>query len=160
MTYKTILIDQLTACYNDKSWFIPLAEMLADLTVKEATTENESKQTIGAILNHLLYWNETWLERFKAGEIVLNHDIDNDETFSLRSDQSDELGWKETLSRLENVFGNWKTVLEESDEAKLTQQLPEYFNAPWWGVVSNLIIHNAYHIGQVMLLKKQIRKGL
>jgi uncharacterized damage-inducible protein DinB len=157
MTYKSILIDQLTACYNDKSWFIPLADILDDLTATEAVTENDNKQTIWSIVNHLIYWNETWLERFKAGEFILNNAINNDETFSLTQDQLNDLGWKETLNRLENVFSNWRVILEETDESKLTKQLPEYFNAPWWGVVSNLSIHNAYHIGQIMLLKKQIR---
>lgn len=157
MTYKSILIDQITACYNDKSWFIPLADILADLTVSEAVTENENKQSICSIVNHIIYWNERWLERFKAGEFVLNNTINNDETFSITSAQFDDLGWNETLIRLENVFDNWRTVLEETDESKLTKQLPEYYNAQWWGVVSNLSIHNAYHIGQIMLLKKQIR---
>jgi len=157
MTYKSILIDQLTACYNDKSWFIPLADILEDVTLEEALTEDENKQTIWSIVNHLIYWNELWLERFKAGEFMLNNAINNDETFALTQDQLNGLGWKETLNRLENVFSNWRVILEETDESKLTKQLPEYFNAPWWGVVSNLSIHNAYHVGQIMLLKKQIR---
>ncbi|MBB6022256.1 hypothetical protein HNR77_003353 [Paenibacillus sp. JGP012] len=157
MSYKSILIDQLTACYNDQSWFLSLEDILKDVTAEEAATGNNNKQTIWSIVNHLIFWNEKWLGRFKAGEFVLNHEINNDETFSLDPDQLTDSGWKETLSRLEHVFSDWRIVLEETDEMKLTKQLPEYFNAPWWGVVSNLSIHNAYHIGQIMLLKKQIR---
>jgi len=157
MSYKSILTDQISACYNDKSWFIPLEDILKDVTMEEALTEDDNKQTIWSIVNHLIYWNEKWLERYKAGEFVLNHGINNDETFALNEDQLNDAGWKETLNRLENVFISWRVVLEETDESKLTKQLPEYFNAPWWGVVSNLSIHSAYHIGQIMLLKKQIR---
>ncbi|KQY84154.1 hypothetical protein ASD24_10245 [Paenibacillus sp. Root52] len=157
MSYKSILIDQLTACYNDKSWFLPLAEILDDLTAEEAVIKNDNEQSIWSIVNHLIFWNEKWLERFKAGEFRLDHNIDNDETFAVAQDQLNEIGWTETLNRLENVFVNWKVVLEETEDSKLTKQLPEYFNAPWWGVVSNLSIHNAYHVGQIMLLKKQIR---
>lgn len=157
MSYKSILVDQLTACYNDKSWFVPLADILTDLTLKEAVSENQYKQSIWSIVNHLIYWNEKWLERFNAEEFELNSAINNKETFALNQDQLNEFGWKESLIRLENVFRNWKIALEESDESKLTKQLPEYFNAPWWGVVSNMSIHNAYHIGQIIMLKKQIR---
>jgi len=157
LSYKSILIDQLTACYNDKSWFVPLADILTDLTLKEAVSENQYKQSIWSIVNHLIYWNEKWLERFNAEEFELNSAINNEETFALNQDQLNEFGWKESLIRLENVFRNWKIALEESDESKLTKQLPEYFNAPWWGVVSNMSIHNAYHIGQIIMLKKQIR---
>ncbi|WP_128100883.1 DinB family protein [Paenibacillus sp. DCT19] len=157
MSYKSILIDQLTACYNDKSWFIPLAEILDDLAAEEAVIKNDNEQSIWSIVNHLIFWNEKWLERFKAGEFRLEHNIDNDETFAVVQDQLNEIGWTETLNRLENVFVSWRVVLEETEESKLTKQLPEYFDAPWWGVVSNLSIHNAYHVGQIMLLKKQIR---
>ncbi|WP_310145461.1 DinB family protein [Paenibacillus amylolyticus] len=157
MSYKSILIDQLTACYNDKSWFIPLAEILEDLTAEEAVIKNDNGQSIWSIVNHLIFWNEKWLERFKAGEFRLDHNIANDETFAVAQEQLNESGWKETLNRLENVFVSWRVVLEETEESKLTKQLPEYFDAPWWGVVSNLSIHNAYHVGQIMLLKKQIR---
>ncbi|MCG7380842.1 DinB family protein [Paenibacillus sp. ACRSA] len=157
MSYKSILIDQLTACYNDKSWFVPLAEILGDLTAEEAVIKNDNEQSIWSIVNHLIFWNEKWLERFKAGEFRLDHNIDNDETFAVAHEQLNEFGWKETLNRLENVFVNWRAILEETEESKLTKQLPEYFDAPWWGVVSNLNIHNAYHVGQIMLLKKQIR---
>lgn len=157
MSYKSILIDQLTACYNDKSWFIPLADILDDLTAEEAVIKNDNEQSIWSIVNHLIYWNEKWLERFKAGEFILNNNINNDETFAVAQDQLNEAGWTETLDRLENVFVSWRVVLEETEESKLTKQLPEYFDAPWWGVVSNLSIHNAYHVGQIMLLKKQIR---
>lgn len=157
MSYKSILIDQLTACYNDKSWFIPLAEILDDLTAEEAVIKNDNEESIWSLVNHLIFWNEKWLDRFKAREFNLDHNIDNDETFTVAQDQLNEAGWTETLNKLENVFVNWKVVLEETEESKLTKQLPEYFDAPWWGVVSNLSIHNAYHVGQIMLLKKQIR---
>ncbi|WP_338542350.1 DinB family protein [Paenibacillus tundrae] len=128
-----------------------------DLTAEEAVIQNDNEQSIWSIVNHLIFWNEKWLERFKAGEFRLDHNIDNDRTFAVAQDQLNEIGWTETLNRLENVFVNWKVVLEETEDSKLTKQLPEYFNAPWWGVVSNLSIHNAYHVGQIMLLKKQIR---
>lgn len=67
-----------------------------------------------------------------------------------------DVEWKKTLQRLETVFQSWNSALEESEDLKLIKEIPSYFNAPWWGVVSNLCIHNAYHIGQIMLLKKQV----
>jgi uncharacterized damage-inducible protein DinB len=157
MTIKSILIDQITACYNDKSWFIPLEEILVDLTAEQAACENESKQTIWSIVNHLIFWNEKWLERFNSGQFEINSKINNDETFYINPVDINELEWKGTLFRVEKVFNSWRMALEECNDSKLTTEIPGYYNAPWWGVVSNLCIHNAYHIGQIMLLKKQIR---
>lgn len=157
MNYKSILIDQITACYNDKSWFIPLQEILVDLTVIQVAWENESRQSIWKIVNHLIFWNQKWLERFINEEFEIISFFDNDDTSYIDSKSMNEVGWKETLYRLDLVFVSWRKALEECEETKLITLIPSYFNAPWWGVVSNLCIHNAYHIGQIMLLKKQIQ---
>ncbi|UUZ95080.1 DinB family protein [Paenibacillus sp. P25] len=157
MNYKSILIDQLTACYNDKSWFIPLQETLIDVTAVQAALENESKQSIWKIVNHLIFWNEKWLERFNVEQFELNNTIDNNDTFYINPNDINDFEWRRTLIRLEVVFRRWKESLEECEDSKLISLIPSYFNSPWWGVVSNLCIHNAYHIGQIMLLKKQIQ---
>jgi uncharacterized damage-inducible protein DinB len=106
-------------------------------------------------VNHLIFWNERWLERFKLEQIEANH-LDNNETFSLNPLGIKEMEWNKTLIKLEAVYLSWIHALEECEDSKLSTIIPAYFNAPWWGVVSNLCIHNAYHIGQIMLLKKQI----
>ncbi|MCM3127559.1 DinB family protein [Paenibacillus provencensis] len=156
MNYKSILLDQLNACYNDKSWFIPLHEILIDLNGAQAAWETESKSSIWSIVNHLIFWNEKWLERYNAGHFELESSLNNDDTFYVDPHSIDDLEWKKTLQRLENVFYRWNRALEESTDSKLISVIPSYYNAPWWGVVSNLSIHNAYHIGQIMLLKKQL----
>lgn len=157
MAYKSILIDQITACYNDKSWFIPLEEILKDLTSKEAAYKSDGKQSIWSIVNHLIFWNERWLERFETENIIMSNTINNDETFYLDPNCINEHEWKKTLIRLENIFSRWIEALEKCEESKLTKVIPDYYGAAWWGVVSNLSIHNAYHIGQIMLLKKQMK---
>ncbi|MGG6312425.1 DinB family protein [Paenibacillus macerans] len=131
--------------------------LLTYIANEQAASENESKQTIWSIVNHLIFWNVQWLERFNTEKFLINSTFNNDETFYLEPDSINENRWKETLERLQKVFSNWRKALEECDESKFSTEIPAYFNAPWWGVVSNLCIHNAYHIGQIMLLKKQIR---
>ncbi|REE94641.1 DinB family protein [Paenibacillus taihuensis] len=157
MNAKSILIDQLNACYHDKSWFIPLQDILKDLSAEQAANEHASKQSIWGIVNHLIFWNEKWLERFEVGNFEIDGEINNDDTFYVDPDTINDSEWNRTLQRLETVFRSWTVALEESDEFKLTSEIPSYYNAPWWGVVSNLSIHNAYHIGQIMLLKKTMQ---
>ncbi|WP_458126484.1 DinB family protein [Paenibacillus sp. Z3-2] len=158
MSYKAILIDQLNACYHDKSWFIPLHDILTDLNAAEAAyVKNEGEHSIWAIVNHLIFWNEKWLERYNAEQIGGQDSTNNDDTFHVDPSKINDLEWKKALNRLETVFSDWTRALEDSEEHKLVQEIPSYFNAPWWGVVSNLCIHNAYHIGQIMLLKKTMK---
>ncbi|WNQ10612.1 DinB family protein [Paenibacillus aurantius] len=155
MNIKSVLLDQWNACYHDKSWFLPLHEILMDLKASQAAWENESKQSIWSIVNHLIFWNEKWLERYNTELVDRSSPINNDDTFYVNPHPLNELEWKKTLQRLETVFDSWNKALEESTELKLLTEIPSYFHAPWWGAVSNLCIHNAYHIGQIMLLKKQ-----
>lgn len=155
MNYKSILIDQINACYNDKSWFIPLQKILIDVNAEQAALENEGKQSMWSIVNHLIFWNEKWLERFNAEQFELNSTLNNDDTFYVNPNAINDVEWKRTLHRLEIVFRSWSKLIEECEYSKLNSEIPLYFNAPWWGVISNLCIHNAYHIGQIMLLKKQ-----
>jgi uncharacterized damage-inducible protein DinB len=158
MSYKAILIDQLNACYHDKSWFIPLHDILIDLDPAEAAyVKNEGEQSIWAIVNHLIFWNEKWLERYNTEQICGQDSTNNDDTFHVDPSKINDLEWRNALHRLETVFSDWNRALEDSEEHKLVQAIPSYFNAPWWGVVSNLCIHNAYHIGQIMLLKKTMK---
>ncbi|UUZ78812.1 hypothetical protein LJK88_26400 [Paenibacillus sp. P26] len=49
MNYKSILIDQLTACYNDKSWFIPLQETLIDVTAVQARWKMKANNQYGRL---------------------------------------------------------------------------------------------------------------
>lgn len=156
MKYKSVLIDQIKACYKDKSWISPLKEILIDISAMEATWKNESNQSIWSLVNHLIFWNEKWLERFNVEQVELDNTINNDDTFYVNPNAINDEKWKETINKLETVFNNWIKVLEECDDSKLDTEIPTYFNAPWWGVVSNLCIHNAFHIGQIVLIKNRL----
>ncbi|MDR9744464.1 DinB family protein [Paenibacillus taichungensis] len=157
MSIKLVLLDQLAACHHDKSWFVPLDEMLRDVTATQALSLNDEGQSIWRLVNHLTFWNETWLDRFIKGEVVMDNSIDNDETFIINPSQVSEEDWQKSIAHVGATFSRWIQAVEESDDAKLGMTIPSYFNAPWWNVISNLCIHNAYHIGQIMMLRKKVR---
>jgi uncharacterized damage-inducible protein DinB len=155
---KEVLLDQLAACHDDESWFKPAKKVLHDISVSEAIWKSEGDpHSIWEIANHLIYWNETWLTRFTNDEVLAKTNIDNDETFQMDPMKMNEAGWLETIQRLSNSFSEWRNSITNCDINKLEKRIPSYFNAQWWGVISNLCIHNAYHIGQIMLLKKQVK---
>jgi hypothetical protein len=159
ITVKEILLDQLAACHDDESWFKPSTTILSDLSADEAIWKAEDSQhSIWALVNHLIFWNEMWLNRFKDDLIEENSKITNDETFEVDQLQLNEESWNETIRRLSDSFVNWRDAVRNCEHSKLEKRISSYFNAQWWGVISNLCIHNAYHIGQMMLLKKVIKE--
>ncbi|MFC5648779.1 DinB family protein [Paenibacillus solisilvae] len=156
---KDVLLDQLAACHNDESWFKPSITILNDVSVNDAIWKAEDDpHSIWEIANHLIFWNEMWINRFINDDSFEKSTTTNDETFELDHLKQDEASWNETMQRLSNGFAHWREVITNCDDSKLEKIIPSYFNAQWWGVISNLCIHNAYHIGQMMLLKKQVQK--
>ncbi|SDN68105.1 DinB superfamily protein [Paenibacillus sp. yr247] len=155
---KEVLLDQLAACHDDESWFKPSKTILNDVSVNDAVRKAEDyPHSIWEIANHLIFWNEMWLNRFINNDL-LESNTTNDETFESDHLEQNDTSWNETIRRLSNGFVHWREVITNCDESKLEKRVPNYFNAQWWGVISNLCIHNAYHIGQIMLLKKQVQK--
>ncbi|MGG4489730.1 DinB family protein [Metabacillus idriensis] len=68
-------------------------------------------------------------------------------------DPEDENGWAKTLQRLDEVMSQFKTVIAELDDEKL--KAPYAANRPSIeGLISSIIMHDSYHIGQIVLLRK------
>lgn len=155
---KEVLLDQLAACHDDESWFKSSKTILDDISVAEATWKPEGNpHSIWEIANHLIYWNEMWLTRFINEDIFENRIMNNEETFEMHHLKMDEESWRKTIRQLSNGFSEWRDTITNCEVSKLEGRIPSYFNAQWWNVISNLCIHNAYHIGQMMFLKKLVR---
>jgi len=155
---KEVLLDQLAACHDDESWFKSSKTILDDISVAEAIWKTAGHpHSIWEIANHLIFWNEMWLTRFINDEMFEIENVNNKETFGLDHLKINEESWCKTIHRLSKGFSDWRAIIANCEVSKLEGRIPSYFNAQWWNVVSNLCIHNAYHIGQMMFLKKIVR---
>ncbi|MCM3493754.1 DinB family protein [Paenibacillus sp. FSL K6-1566] len=147
-----VLRNQLLAGANDPSWYIPFQQSTRDLTEDEAfwTPANDS-HSIAEIVQHLLYWNETWQTRYREGRMDAVPAIeDNDLSFLL----PDHVTFAELRERLLEVLLGWQPLLSESADTleKDVSGFPE--PAKWWEIISNAATHNAYHIGQIVYIRK------
>ena len=153
MTQKEILLEQMFACRNQKNWFAPLSDAIAGLTAEQASWHDEStNHSVWQIVNHLIFWNERWLTRFK-GIIPPKLEGDTATTFSAE-DKGDEM-WKLSVNKLDEVLSEWEKELKNAEEAKLQNEALKDFGDSWYAVLSQITIHNAYHIGQIVTLRKQ-----
>lgn len=155
MTAKQILLDQFTACYDENGWFVALKNALQDLTAEQANwkpagVEHSARETV----NHLIFWNERWLRRFRNEQI--NDAPETAETFLAGEEGQDftETDWANLVRKLYEVFDAWKVILETIDKAKLNEQVSEKYAAPWRSPLASMNIHNAYHIGQIVIVRK------
>lgn len=145
-----VLMNQLLANANDPSWHIPFQQSVEHLTEDEAfrTPANDS-HSIVEIIQHLLYWNETWQTRYRESRVDAVPSIgDNHKSFII----PDNATFAELRDRLLQVLLRWQDLLSAT---KLEQEVKGFpVPAKWWEIVSNAATHNAYHIGQIAYIRK------
>ena len=144
-----VLIAQHTACYDENNWFVSVKNAIADVTAEQAAWKpTGADNTIWEEVNHLIFWNERWVQRYRG---LLNYpeDIENTGTF-----KSEEADWKATCENLYAVMDAWREILDEITEEKLASPVNDQFQEPWFKPLAQQNIHNAYHIGQIVLLRK------
>ncbi|WP_028609835.1 DinB family protein [Paenibacillus harenae] len=150
---KAVFADQLALCHNEKGWFPTIQDALEGLGLDQAAWKDGSQHSIGELVTHLTYWNERHLNRFR-GEAVDEHH-GNESTFETAAAITSETQWRESVERLYEVLTDWKKQLLECEEAKLEEAIPGDPDSSWWELLSCLTSHNAYHLGQMILIRKQ-----
>jgi uncharacterized damage-inducible protein DinB len=152
MTSKEILLEQMDACYNQKNWFVPVTGALEGLTEQQAKWHEGDNHSIWQIVNHLIFWNERWLERFK-GEVPPKMEGSNDSTFDGENGNYEQ--WDQAAGKLFNILDQWKNELTGADNTRLEGEAFKDFGDSWYSVLTQVTIHNAYHIGQIVYIRKQ-----
>ncbi|ANC76315.1 hypothetical protein ABE65_005645 [Fictibacillus phosphorivorans] len=149
MYQKTILLNQMAANYNEPNWFVPIERALEGLTTEQASEKSGDSNSIWEIVNHLIFWNERYLERFKGNSPVRKIES-NDETFENENNQE----WETVKKQLFSVLNDWAVALKEADDSIFEISAHEDRHDPWYSVLANINIHNAYHIGQIVEIRK------
>lgn len=146
---RDVLLEQLTACYDEDTWFVSLKTVLDGVTVEEAAWKPENvDNSIWETVSHIIFWNERWLQRYR-GELNEPQDVENTGTF-----KSAETDWDATLEKLWAVMDEWRDKLTAITKEKLVSPVNAQYQAPWHSPLAQQNIHNAYHIGQILLLRK------
>lgn len=146
---KDVLIEQHNACYDKNNWFVAIKNAIAGLTAEQAAWKpDEADNTIWEEVSHIIFWNERWIQRYRG---LLNYPEDIENTGTFRSEESD---WKATCEKLYAVMDEWREILDEITDDKLNSPVNDQYQEPWFKPLAQQNIHNAYHTGQILLLRK------
>jgi uncharacterized damage-inducible protein DinB len=141
MTLKAVLLEQLRSTHNKAEWFVPANTAVAGLTPAQASwTDKSGNHSVGQLANHLVFWDRESLAKFK-GEKPAKFDGNNDETFNDFNAKS----WNATVAALDQVMTDWENAVEAADDAKISL---------WASRIAHVGTHNAYHIGQMVYVRK------
>jgi uncharacterized damage-inducible protein DinB len=90
---------------------------------------------------HIWYWDQRSLNDFK-GEKNQPFDGNNNDTFDkFTADQ-----WTDLVKKLNQVLADWEKAVNDADDEKLAA------NA---SLIAHVGAHNAYHVGQILYVRKQ-----
>lgn len=141
-TLKEVLLAELKSTHGAEDWFVPANIAVKGLTAEQASwTDGKGNHSVGQLAYHLVFWNRRNLQALK-GEKPEKFSGNNDETF----DQFDSKKWNETVQQLDEVMNELEKWLETADEAKLKESAQ---------VFTHISTHNAYHIGQIIYVRKE-----
>lgn len=141
-TLKGILLEQLRTTHNQKDWFVDANTAVAGLTAEQANwKDGKGNHSVGQLAYHLLFWDRQELAKFK-GETPEKFSGNNDETFN----NFDSKNWADTVQQLDQVMKDWEKAVETADDKKIET---------WAPTIARVGTHNAYHIGQIVFVRKE-----
>ncbi|MDM7923541.1 MAG: DinB family protein [Pyrinomonadaceae bacterium] len=152
MEIKTTLLKQFDRCFNGNGWFVAVRNAVDGIGVEQAAWKpNDAVNCIWETLSHLTYYNHAYLQRFKG--IEFEYDVsDNNETFS--TGEYTEQDWQADVARFDAVMTEWRQLIAAADESKFLEPVPTNTTRIWADLLADVNAHNAYHGGQILLLRK------
>jgi uncharacterized damage-inducible protein DinB len=141
-TLKGILLEQLHTTHSNNDWFVSGNVAVAGLTADQANwTDGKGNHSVGQLTYHLLFWNQQELAKIK-GETPAKFSGNNEETFN----NFDAKKWNDTVKQFDQVMTDIEKEVEAADDAKLQK---------WASTIAHVGTHNAYHIGQIIFVRKE-----
>lgn len=139
---RGILVELLKTTHNQKDWFVPGNTAIEGLTADQAKwSDGKGNHSVGQLTYHLVYWDSQQLAKFK-GEKPPAFDGNNEETFN----DFDAKKWAETVKQYDQVMTDLEKAVTTADDKKV---------AEWASAIEHVAAHNAYHIGQIIFVRKQ-----
>jgi len=139
VTLRSILLTQLHETHNQKNWFVSGKEAAEGLTPEQAAWSDGKNHSVGQLLAHLVFWNSVNLAAMK-GEHP-KQPADNNDTFKF-----DPAQWDATVKQFDSVMTDLEHTVENADDATLEKIAPS---------ISRIAEHNAYHIGEIIAVRKE-----
>jgi DinB superfamily len=134
-TLKSVLLAQLKTTNDEQNWFVPASKAVAGLTAVQAVwKDGKGNHSIAELVSHLIVWNDSNLAKFEKPPTF--------DTFVMTSDKA---SWDAAVRRLNDTLTGLEEVVEAADDEQI---------ASWSSTIANISTHNAYHIGQIIYIRK------
>lgn len=144
------LLHLMDQTFSEEGWYVPLAKAVEGVTAAQAAWVSPAGgNSIRQIVSHVTFWKEYFLGRIQ-GKPKPEVELDNTATFGDPGDPSDEGGWVDLVARLVRVHTQLRELA--TNEESLQKSFGKVTVSQ---VLADMAGHDAYHAGQIILLRKQ-----
>ena len=142
-----------TDLYHGHPWIdVTLEDTLSRITAEQANQRPlKNGNTIWEIVNHIIAWRENVLKRVQ-GEVL---ETPSNNYIEKVEDVSGE-AWQQTLESLETTQKQWLYFLSTFPEADFEKEYSVNKHS-YYKHIHGIIQHDAYHLGQIVLLVKMVK---
>lgn len=154
MSELKFITQQFKNIYNDDNWlgetFVSVVEDVpSNIAFKKPEHSNNS---IGAIVKHLVMWRDFFFKKFESDK---NFDVDQEESFNVSEYKYSSGGWQQLLGEYEDSQNRLISILESADDEIMERSVGRRQYKMGY-LINGLLQHDLYHLGQIILLKKQL----
>lgn len=142
------LLEQINAVYGGPAWHGPaLRDLLDGVTEEEARAHPlEGRHSILEVVVHITTWMDVGARRIGGAEIN-SRNVDSYPDLSQTS-------WSDELQELERAQSRFADAVARLKPEDLDNQVPGKKHTIYTEL-QGVIQHNAYHAGQIAVLKKK-----
>lgn len=146
-------INHLTKLLNDhfngNPWIdVTIIGEIKKLSAKQAAYKPAGLNSVWEIVNHMLAWRKALIGRVKGKPVKYS----DDNFFRLVKNKTPE-AWKRTIEELKKSQKVIITFLKKQKD-ELLETVSPTSGYTYYELVEAILIHDAYHTGQIVLIKK------
>ena len=145
------ILKTLSDLYDGRSWTdLSILQVVGDLTAEQANTKPfVQMHSIWRYLDHIVFWREKIIAHLSGHSAPQGDDpIDS----APRIDKSED-AWRHSLNDLRRCQEHLMAVVSALEEGSF-EEMEETFKATNYELIQGIIQHDAYHLGQAMIVKK------
>ncbi|MBL8016812.1 MAG: DinB family protein [Ignavibacteria bacterium] len=140
--------------YNGNPWIdSTIAGTLKQITAKQAAAKRGGFNSIWQIVNHMILWRTALIGR------VMDKPVAHpDNNYIAEIKDTSAAAWKDTIKQFERSQKGIMKFLGSSED-KLLEKVSPSSGYSYFELVMSIVIHDSYHLGQIVLIKKMIEAG-
>ncbi len=153
MTLNQQIAQHFRSVHSGGNWTaVNLKNMLADVSLQEATTPVKDLNTIAVLVFHINYYVSAVLK------VLQGSPLQADDQFSFDLPHiATEQEWQALISKALSEAEEFATNIEQLPEERWMEVFTDEKYGNYYRNIHGIIEHTHYHLGQIVLIKKLLR---